>query len=125
MTLEEKICNAKIRSTCISMADHAVLTFDLDIETCCSACDFGCYVIGHGYLGTNEFTVSGTGLAAMMRIIDTVGVEKWGDLPGKLIRIVDPGLSGRLTKIGNILEDKWFDIDEFLKARGEGFVSED
>ena len=91
--MEGKVCNAIIRSTCISMADHGVLTFDLCIGMRCSACVFGDYIIEHGYLGTDEFTVSVTGLAAMMRIIDTVGVEKWEDLTGKLIRIVEPGLS--------------------------------
>ena len=119
MTIEEKICNAKITGTRISMEDHCVLTFDLIIEWGCCGCAFGGYAIGHGYLGADEFTASGTGLVAMMRIMDTVGVEKWEDLTGKLIRIVDPGLSGRLTKIGNILEDKWFDIDEFFKSEVE------
>ena len=50
-----------------------------------------------------------------MRIMDTVGVERWEDLKGKYIRIVDEGWGSSVKKIGNIIEDKWFDIDKFFK----------
>ena len=36
-------------------------------------------------------------------------------LKDKYIRVVDEGWGSPIKKIGNIIEDKWFDIDEFFK----------
>lgn len=47
--------------------------------------------------------------------MEVVGVRSWEDLKGKYIRYGDNGLNSRVTKIGNILEDKWIDIDDFMK----------
>ena len=43
-----------------------------------------------------------------------VGVDKWEDLPGKYIRFEDNGCGFTVTKIGNIIKDKWFDLKEFF-----------
>ncbi len=117
---EEKIVNARIGKVSLSMADHGALTYYIPLEIGKgSFCAIGGRVIGHGYLGADEFEGSAIGLEAMMRIMDTVGVEKWEDLDGKLVRVVDTGWGGRITKIGNILEDKWFDDDEFYEKELE------
>ena len=55
----------------------------------------------------------------MMRIMDTVGVEKWEDLKDKYVRVVDDGWGSSIKKIGNIIDDKWFDIDKFFKEYKE------
>ena len=89
-----EIRNAKITDTSISMGDHGCLTFRITLEGDAFGVSYGGYCIGHGFLGSDTFTAeNGSGLVAMMRIMDVVGVEK----------------------IGNIIEDKWFDIDEFFK----------
>ena len=59
---------------------------------------------------------SGSGLVAMMKIMDTVGVEKWEDLKGKYCRVKTEGWGGQIKIIGNIIEDKWFDMGEFFKS---------
>lgn len=107
--------NAKITGTRISMADHGCLTFDLILEGASWGCSFGGYCIGHGYLGAKEFKAdSGGGLVAMMKIMDTVGVERWEDLKGKYIRCKTNGWGGTIDEIGNLIEDKWFNIREFF-----------
>lgn len=107
--------NAKITYVSISMADHGCLTFYLGLEgKGWILGGYGGYCIGHGYLGADNFDASGAGLIAMMRIMDTVGVEKWEDLNGKYVRVEDTGFGNRITKIGNLIEDKWFDIKEFF-----------
>ena len=113
--LEKEIENAKITNVSISMEDHGCLTFGLTLEGNGWGTVYGGYCIGHGYLGADHFDGSGKGLEAMMRIMDTVGVEKWEDLKGKYIRVkfTRPGYS--ITKIGNLIKDKWFDIEEFFK----------
>jgi hypothetical protein len=48
------------------------------------------------------------------RVLDVVGVDSWEELPGKHIR-VDHDEWGPIHRIGNIIEDKWFDPNEDLK----------
>ena len=122
--MRERILNARITNTVITMREQATLTFHVFFEGQCSA-GIGGYCIGHGYLGADEFTAGSSGLVAMMKIMDTVGVDCWEDLKGKYIRVVDPGLGNPVTKIGNIIEDKWFDIDAFFEYERSKQEAED
>ena len=107
--------NAKIIDTRISMADHGCLTFDLTLEGNGWGCCYGGYCIGHGYLGAKEFKAnSGNGLVAIMKIMNTVGVEYWEDLKGKYVRCKTNEWGGTIDEIGNLIEDKWFNIREFF-----------
>lgn len=111
-----EIKNVKIKKVSLTMADHACLTFYLLLEGDGWEISYGGYCIGHGFLDSDSFIAeNGGGLVAMMRIMDTVGVERWEDLKDKYIRVVDEGWGSPIKKIGNIIEDKWFDIDEFFK----------
>lgn len=110
--------NAKIKSVTISMADHGCLTFDLILEGNGWGCAFGGYCIGHGYLGADEFRVeNGHGLEAMMRIMDVVGVERWEDLAGKYCRVKTDGWGSGIKIIGNLINDKWFDMGAFFAEK--------
>lgn len=117
---EFQIENAKISKTSITMADHGCLTFWVFVDGGGWGCGFGGYCIGHGYLGAKEFTAeNGDGLEAMMHIMDTVGVEKWEDLKGKYCRCKMEGPGGGIAAIGNIIEDRWFDIREFYDKKNQ------
>ena len=110
--------NARIVKADLSMADHGVLCFELQLDGNGWGCNFGGYVIGRGHLGAKEFDgMSSKGTEAIMRIMDTVGVEKWSQLNGKYIRVVSEGWGGIIHKIGNIIEDKWFDANEFFSNK--------
>lgn len=115
--IKMEILNAKITSVSISMADHGCLTFFVTIQGGAWGVSIGGYSIGHGYLGADKFDGYGPGLEAMMRIMDVVGVDKWEDLKNHYIRVKSDGLGTRITKIGHITDDKWFDIDEFFKSK--------
>ncbi len=111
-----KIVNAEITDVSILMCDHGCLVFNIGLNGGGWVCSYGGYCIGHGYRGAESFTSeNGGGLVAMMMIMDTVGVERWEDLKGKYVRVIDNGWGSKITKIGNILEDRWFDIDEFFR----------
>lgn len=113
-----EILNAKITSVSLTMADHGCLTFWITVEGGGWGVSIGGYCIGHGYLGADNFKVEyGDGLEAMMRIMDTVGVERWEDLKDKYIRVEVNGLFESVKKIGNITENKWFDIKEFFETK--------
>lgn len=53
-------------------------------------------------------------MESISELLDVVGVDKWEDIPGKYILFEDNGRSSSITKIGNIIEDKWFDLEEFF-----------
>jgi len=116
--MENEIKNAKITSTKLTMGEHGCLTFWLFVEGAGWGCGVGGYCIGHGYAGCkpDEFDATGDGLVAMMRIMDVVGVEQWEDLKGKYIRceICRPGM--RVTTIGNLIDEKWFNLSDFFSG---------
>ena len=114
-----EILNAKITNVSLTMADHGVLTFYVTVEGSGWGCGLGGYVIGKGYLDADDDdfqSESGLGLVAMMRIMDVVGVSRWEDLKGKYCRVESEGWGSSIHKIGNIMKDKWFDIDQFFKT---------
>lgn len=105
--------NAQISSVSISMADHGVLTFTIFVKGHGWGCSLGNYMNGVGHLGAKEWKGNGSAIVAMMKIMDTVGVTKWEDLPGKFIRVKTSGWGSTNDEIGNIIEDKWFNLREF------------
>lgn len=110
--------NARITNAEITMADYGCLTYWISVEGAGWGVGIGGYCIGKGYLDAKEFTAtSGKGLEAMMRVMDVVGVEKWSDLKGKYVRVELNRLSDPVTKIGNIIKDKWFDHQEFFNNK--------
>lgn len=109
-----RIENAKITSTSISMADHGCLVISFSIEGCGWGCSVGGWRNGVGSLGAKTWKGWGSAVVAMMKIMDTVGVYRWEDLKGKLIRVEIPGPGAcSIYKIGNVIEDKWFDLKDF------------
>lgn len=113
-----KIENAKITDVTLSMADHGCLTFDIFVDGGGWSCAIGGYRIGYGHLGASEFVAeNGYGLEAMMRIMDVVGVDRWENLVGKYCRVKSDGWGSTIKVIGNIVEDKWFDLEKFFEEK--------
>lgn len=105
--------NAEIEDVSLNFKNYASLTLQLDLKGDHWCCSFGGYKLGHGYLGAKEFKGSSKGLEAIMRIMDTVGVEDLSDLKGKNIRVMFVKL--QIYAIGNIIKDEWFTYDNFFK----------
>ena len=114
-----KIRNFRIIDTSLTMEDNGCLTFYLTISGGGWGCSVGGYVLGHGYLSADDFVGSADGLECLMRIMDVVGVESWEDLKGKCIRAEFENFGSSIHKIGNITEEKWFDIKEFFAQRNK------
>ena len=111
------ILNVKITNTSITMENHGILTFYITVEGAGMSVLLGGYKIGEGYLGAKAFfAVDGVGLEAIMYIMNVVGVDKWEDLKGKYCRIKTNGWGSTVNAIGNIIEDKWFDIKNFFTS---------
>lgn len=108
---KDEIVNVKISKPRLYIEDHGCLTFDFIIN----GSGFGCCVGGYSIGNASDMSATGTGLSAMMHIMTVVGVDCWEDLDGKYCRVVDPGLGGCITKIGNLINDEWFDIKKFFE----------
>lgn len=110
----EEIRNAKIVKTKLYMYNN-MFTFDLVLDFNHYTISFGGYRIGFKTDGPNAlYRAEDAGLIAIMRILETVGVDSWEDLTGQYIRIKDNGF-GPINEIGHIMEDKWFNIKEFFE----------
>ena len=111
-----EILNAQVTDADLSMADHGNLILWLSLNGAGWGVSYGGYGIGKGYVGASEFKGFVKGTELIMRVMDTIGVASFKDLIGKYVRVAvnfsDDG--GRVNIIGNILEDKWFDIKDFF-----------
>lgn len=112
-----KIENALIKNVDLSMEDHGCLTLAMTLEGNYWGVVYGGYCLGHGYLGADNFDGSASGLESIMRIMDTVGVERFQDLKGKYVRVATKVGSSPIKIIGNVLKDQWFDIETFYKDK--------
>lgn len=114
INLGYKIENAKITGVDLSMADHGCMTLSLGLDGCGWGCVYGGAILGHGYLGAERFYGDAESMEFLMRIMDVVGVDHFNSMPGKYIRVATKGWGSSIEVIGNIIEDKWFDIESFF-----------
>lgn len=113
--------NALITNVDLSMADHGCLTLVMTLEGSGWGVVYGGYCLGKGYLGADDdfFDGSAAGMEYLIRIMDTVGVEKFQDLKGKYVRVANKGWGSSVKIIGNIIKDKWFDAETFFADKEE------
>ena len=110
-----QILNGKITEADLSMAEQGVCIMLLSLAGEGWEVDYGGHVLGKGFVGATEFSSEPKGIEQIMRVMDTVGVAHFKDLKGSYVRIaVHPKDKGRLNVIGNIITDKWFDIEDFF-----------
>lgn len=107
--------NALITEVDLSMADHGCMTLSIVLNGSGWGCVFGGFSLGSGYLGAEKFEGSAKGMESIMRIMDVVGVSRFNDMKNKYVRVATKGWGSSVKIIGNTIEDKWFDIDEFFK----------
>lgn len=113
--------NALITNVDLSMADHGCLTLAMTLEGSGWGVVYGGYCLGKGYLGADDdfFDGSAAGMEYLIRIMGTVGVEKFQDLKGKYVRVANKGWGSSVKIIGNIIKDKWFDAETFFADKEE------
>ena len=110
-----EIKNAQIESTMLGREDHGIMTFMIFVKfDKCVACGVGGYALDGYDKNLQQRVFCANGMEAVSKILDVVGVDKWEDLPGKYIRIKDNGWGSTIDEIGNLMEDKWFNLREFF-----------
>lgn len=94
MTTDLETHNARIESTFLGREDHGIPTCFVRLKFERGTQTFGGYDLrAHGY----DF---------IDRILVAVGVEKWEDLRGQMVRIKAEHV--KVHAIGHIIEDRWF-----------------
>ncbi len=115
------IKNARIKSTMLGREDHGIMTFMLYIEfDKCTTCGVGGFALDEYDSMAKTRLFKPESMKLLSEILDVVGVERWEDLPGKYIRFEDNGWGSTIEKIGNIIEDKWFDLRGFFEKGRNG-----
>lgn len=112
-----ELLNAKITNVSLNMKNHGCVTLDICLDGHGWGVVYGGYCLGKGYLGAedNFFKGSAQGMEAIIRIMDTIGVDDLDDMMGKYVRVASKGLGSSIKIIGNIIEDKWFDYESFFE----------
>lgn len=113
------IKNARITSTMLGREDHGIMTFMIHIDAGDFSCGVGGYCLDEFSPAAQTRVFRAKSMKAISEILNAVGVDKWEDLPGKYIRFEDDGWGSTVTKIGNIIDDKWFDMKNFFSEGGE------
>lgn len=80
----------------LGFEDHGILTCMIHVDMGGTHQGFGGYSLGKTY---TDYTIR--------ELLKAVGVGSWEKLRGTYIRVKRSG--GKITMIGNIIEDKWFD----------------
>ena len=110
-----EIKNAQITSTMLGREDHGIFTFMIHVKfDSCVSCGIGGYALDCYDRESDKRVYSAKSLEAVSKILDVVGVDRWEDLNGKYIRIKDNGWGSTIDEIGNLMENKWFNLREFF-----------
>lgn len=112
-----EIQNAKITSIDLSAEDHGCLTLSMAIDGGGWGCVYGGYKLGTAgtYMEEESLSGSAAGLECIIRIMHTLGVDRFTGLNGKYIRVATKGWGSSISIIGNIINDKWFDQKSFFE----------
>lgn len=114
-----EIKNAKITKTMLGRQDHGIMTFMIFIEFNHCGCGVGGYALDNYDKETNTRVFRAKSMESISKILDVVGVDRWEQLPGQYIRIKDNGWGCTVDEIGNLMEDKWFNLREFFSNKGD------
>lgn len=109
-----EILNAQIKTTQLGREDHRIFTFGLTLAIQGGlGVTVGGYVMDRYDKPKDRRVGTAYGMDLIIRILEVVGVRTWEELKGKYIRVEVPFNGGPVTKIGNLMEDKWVDFLTF------------
>lgn len=109
-----RLRNAEITNVSLNMKDHGALTLDLSLSGNGWGVVYGGYCLGRGYLGAKNFVGYASGLEAIMRIMNVVGVDDLTEMKGEHVRVALKGIGDSVKIIGNFIRDEWFDYGSFF-----------
>ena len=110
-----EIKNARITKTMLGREDHGIMTFMIYVDISGGGCcGIGGYALDEYDREIKSRAFCAKSMEAILKVLDVVGVDTWEQLNGKYIRIKDQGWGSTIDEIGNLMEDKWFNLREFF-----------
>lgn len=108
--------NARIKGTMLGTEDHGILTCYIHLDYGGAGQSFGGYSLDGPIKDDDGKHLrregSAYGMEFVNRVMETVGVSKWENLPGTPVRV--RASYGRVEAIGHFIEDKWFTPEKDL-----------
>jgi hypothetical protein len=108
--------NAEISDVDTAISEDGVLRTYLVLSGNGWRIHYGGYAVGVTNPSATEFQATAKGIELLMRLITLVGAKSVNGLVGKYVRVAVLPEVGEVKIIGNIVEDKWFDIEDFFKS---------
>jgi hypothetical protein len=96
--------NVRISRTHLGFEDHGLSYAAIFVEGATWSGAFGTNVVGDIY--THRF-VSG--------VLRALGLDRWEDLPGTLVRVRWAGWNQPMAAIGHAIQDRWFAASDLDK----------
>lgn len=116
----QKMLNAQITRVSLGYCEHGIFTSEIWLKTS----DGKSYMFGGRALDeydkeAKKRVATVDGFESIIKTMEVVGVSKWEDLCGKYVRIFADQESNFVfvSRIGNLMEDRWFDIEDFFKSK--------
>lgn len=117
-----------IKKTSFGYEDHGILTGYLHCQGASTGVGVGGYCLDEPNQVTHDRLGTAYGLDWIIRVLKTVGVERWEDLPGKRVYVLFEGGDGRAISgwgstsagIANIDTGDVFIMREHAEAWREG-----
>ena len=116
--MSKTIENGLIKSTMLGMEDHGIFTYMLHIEFAGSGCGYGGYALDEWNQQAKRRVGWVQGIQVLADLMAAVGVRKWEDLPGTYVRCEHEGWGGKILKVGHVIEDKWFCMNDYTEKEG-------
>ena len=120
MERKTEVLNAIIRSTTLGYEDHNIFTFMLHLEGDGWGCGFGGYAMDTWSKEQDKRLPTAFGMACVCAVLQTLELDSWEKLPGTAVRAVTEGLGGRIVRLGHLIKDRWFNVEELAAAYGTG-----
>ena len=115
--INTSIYNAQITDISLGYESHGILTFGLTLDIANgTGVVFGGYALDEYDKETKKRYCSPYAMEVITQIMKVVGVSTWEECKGKYIRVISNGWGSKITKIGNLMKDEWFDIKEFFES---------
>lgn len=109
-----EIENATITNTFLGYEDHGFLTFSLTVQGSGWGVAIGNIALDEYDSEKEKRVPHPKSMEVIADILRVVGVDCWEKLEGQHIRVQTNGLGGRVSKFGNLIEEKWLDVDTYF-----------
>lgn len=115
--MSNKILNAKITSAYLGKSENGQFAAILQLEGCgwSGNCTLS-YLDTWDMIDAEYKSYTPAGYKSIIKLMQSIGANSWEEMVGTYVRVEFDPETNKITKIGHILFNKWFDWSEFLES---------